>query len=47
MGVVKLRVEKIVYFNPPEEAGTEVAFKAAKERAGTLNIRDVVVASTT
>ena len=42
-----MKVEKIIYFESPEEADTEVTLEAAKERAKALNIRDVVVASTT
>ena len=42
-----MRVEKIIYFDSPEEADTEVTLEAAKERAKALNIRDIVVASTT
>ena len=41
-----MRVEKIIYFDSPEEADTEITLEAAKERAKALNIRDVVVAST-
>jgi hypothetical protein len=44
--VVRLRVEKIVYFDSPEEADPEVALQAAKERAAELNLEDFVVAST-
>jgi len=42
-----LKVEKIIYFDSPDEADTEVTLEAAKERAIALNIRDIVVASTT
>jgi hypothetical protein len=45
--MVRLKVEKTVYFDSPEEADTELTLKAAKERAEALNIRDIVVASTT
>lgn len=41
-----MRVEKIVYFDSPEEAEPEVTLQTAKERATELNIEDVVVAST-
>lgn len=45
-GELRLRVEKIIYFDSPEEADTELTLHAAKERAETLKIRDIVVAST-
>ena len=45
--MVKLKVVKTIYFDSPEEADTELTLKATKERAEALNIKDVVVASTT
>lgn len=42
-----MKVEKIIYFDSQEEADTEATLEAAKERAKALNIRDIVVASTT
>lgn len=42
-----MKVEQIIYFSSPEEADTDLTLKAARERAVTLGIEDVVVASTT
>ncbi|MFN3622072.1 MAG: hypothetical protein ACK4TI_04190, partial [Nitrososphaerales archaeon] len=41
-----MRVKKIIYFDSPEEADTDLTLQAAKKRAETLKIKDVVVAST-
>jgi hypothetical protein len=42
-----LKEKKITYYESPAEADPEATFLRAKERAESLEIRDVVVASTT
>jgi len=42
-----LREKTIVYYETPSEADTETTFLRARDRAESLGIRDVVVASTT
>jgi hypothetical protein len=42
-----LKEKTITYYDSPGEADTEATFLRAKERAESLGIRDVVVASTT
>lgn len=42
-----MREKTIVYYEAPSEADTETTFLRARERAESLGIRDIVVASTT
>ena len=42
-----LKEKKVTYHQSPDEADTETTFLRAKERAESLGIREVVVASTT
>jgi hypothetical protein len=42
-----LKEKKVTYYQSPEEADTETTFLRAKERAESLGIREVIVASTT
>lgn len=45
--MMTLKEKTITYYETPGEADTEATFLCAKERAESLGIRDVVVASTT
>jgi hypothetical protein len=45
--MMKLKEKTVIYYESPGEADTETTFLRAKERAESLGIRDVVVASTT
>jgi len=42
-----LKEKKVTYYQSPDEADTETTFLRAKERAESLGIREVIVASTT
>jgi hypothetical protein len=42
-----LKEKKVTYYQSPDEADTETTFLHAKERAESLGIREVIVASTT
>jgi len=42
-----LRERTIVYYETPSEADTETTFLRARDRAESLGIRDIIVASTT
>jgi len=42
-----MKMERILYFDSPGKENTEETMKAALERAQALNIKDIVVASTT
>ncbi len=42
-----MKTERILYFDSPGKENTEETMKAALERARGLNIKDIVVASTT
>lgn len=42
-----MKTERILYFDSPGKENTEETMKAALERAQALNIKDIVVASTT
>jgi hypothetical protein len=42
-----MKTERILYFDSPGKENTEETMRAALERAKVLNIKDVVVASTT
>jgi hypothetical protein len=46
-GMRQLKEKTVIYYESPSEAETDTTFLRAKERAESLGIREVVVASTT